>query len=533
MGRIDKLLDGWIGERCKSSSPGVALLVLQDGMETVQLVRGAANVETGTPISVHSDFDAGSIAKTVTGICIALLEDEGALSLETSVREFLTELPNSLSRVNVSHLLRHESGLHNYSTMLYFMSGWHPHEPPTPKEVLRAVCRAPGLKWLPGSRYEYLDSNYFLLAQIVERASGMSFGAFAQERVFQPLGMKDSFMTDVEAPEDVTMAEGYASYPSELRSPHAYRTDWKETHYSTGLCYRHVGAEGFRTSVSDLATLGRELLDPSVFRKETVARVVAPSRVRGDGLGYGYGLNAGRYLGLHFFGHDGMIQGFTGSLSAYPEHDLLIACLTNREDLGAWEVRDFLLREILEVESPSEAAVLHVRGAAPIPPLGLYLDRKTSSFLRLTVDEDDLQAEINGEASYKATYQVRSPSTTNVNPQRIQVQRKDGSQSFDAFIETVASNGFDAYAGSFHCDELQTTFHVEATEVGIRLTNADPKRPSMDLDYTPTIQDYFWSHDPHPGISQLEFLRESDRVVAFRYRDYDGDRREVFVFKRR
>jgi len=105
-------------------------------------------------------------------------------------------------------------------------------------------------------------------------------------------------------------------------------------------------------------------------------------------------------------------------------------------------------------------------------------------------------------------------------------------KAFEPFVGSASELQLDEYAGDYACEMLQTRFTVSPAEAGIRLTNTDPKRPSMDLDYTPTIRDFFWSHDPHPGISQLEFLRESGRVVGFRYRDYDGDEREAFVFTR-
>ena len=532
MGQIEKLLDKRIGERCRSSSPGVALLALQGGMEAVQLVRGVASVETGTPISIHSCFDAGSIAKTVTGICIALLEDEGALSLGATVRKFLPELPESVSSVNLNHLLRHESGLHNYSTMLYYMFGWHPHNPPTSEDVLDSLCRAPGPKWSPGSRYEYADTNYFLLARIVERITELPFGVFARKRLFEPLHMRDSYMTDAAGLVDAEVAEGYAPYPIALRSPREYRTAWEEGHYPVGLCYRHVGAEGFRTSVTDLARLGREVLAPSIVDADTMARIVSPSRVRVDGVGYGYGLNIGRHFGQAFLGHNGMIQGFTASVSAFPEHDLVIACLTNREDLGAWGLRDLVLSEFFGLTPPAATSVLRLSGRLFQPRSGLYLNRDTASFVEITREEGVLHASVNGESPRPIEYKTEFPAASQREVETVVVHRDGRSRSFEPFVGSASELQLDEYAGDYACEMLQAGFTVSPVETGVRLTNIDPKRPSMDLDYSPTIRDFFWSHDPHPGISQLEFLRESGRVVAFRYRDYDGDRREVFVFKR-
>jgi len=515
--------------KCDEHAPGVALRVLQAGEEVLTLTRGLARLEGEVATTARTAFDAGSIAKTVTGICIAMLEAEGKLALNAGIRDFLPELPEHLAGVTLEHLLRHESGLHDYSTMLYFMSGWHPHEPPTSQQVLETLGRAPGPKWEPGSRYEYADTNYFLLGRVVERVADEALGTFAMRRVFEPLGMINSFMTDCAPADGADVAVGYTPYPIRFQSPHSFRSSWERGWHPVVHRYRHTGAEGFRTCAADLAVLGQELLHPSVVDEKTMSRVAAPSRVRNDGLGYGYGLNAGTYRGLQFLGHDGMIQGFTASLSVFPEYDLVIACLTNREDLGAWGFRDCVLRELLGVApSPGDSHLLCLSGPWSEPRAGRFLDIETGSFLELSRDDGDLQASVNGERPQPATYEACACE----GPEVVDLLLGGKAQAFMPFVESASKLKLEEYAGKYECAELQTVFHVEATQAGIRLTNADRGHPSMDLDYTPTIPDFFWSHDPHPGISQLEFAREQGRVVAFRYRDYDGDGREAFLFVR-
>ena len=119
MEAIKRQLDEKLAALCDSSSPGAALRVMREEDESLLLTRGLAEVEIDKPISAHSAFDAGSIAKTVTGICVAMLEDEGGLATGTSIRGFLPELSHYAGDISVEHLLRHESGLHNYTTLLY------------------------------------------------------------------------------------------------------------------------------------------------------------------------------------------------------------------------------------------------------------------------------------------------------------------------------------------------------------------------------------------------------------------------------
>jgi len=531
MERIRRLLDTKLSAACDDESPGVAVLVERSGSERLHLTKGCADVANGTSISIHTCFDAGSIAKTVTGLCIGLLVDEGKLSLSASVRAFLPGLPDATSCVSIEHLLRHESGLHDYSTLLYYMAGWHPQAAPTSQEILEVLSRAPGPKWEPGSRYEYADTNYFLLARVIERVTGEPFGTVARLRVFEPLGMSDSYMTDVAPPKDAETAEGYAAYPIELRSPYEFRQTWKESFYPVRHRYRHTGAEGFRTSVADLATLGRELLEPMTIDPSTMARITTPTRVREDGLGYGYGLNAGMLDGLEFLGHDGMIQGFTASLSIFPEHRLAIACLTNREDIGAWMCRNAVLRDVLGAETTEEIDRLCVSGSARELRPGFYLCPETSGSLEVMVDRGTSRARVNGGEIQPIVFTGSVPGDRSASGGAIEVDCHGDKQSFASF-DAQPVRCFDEYAGVYRSEELQTAFTVEGIGTGIRLTNADSARPSMDLEYAPTIHDFFWSHDPYPDISQLEFLRTDGRVAAFRYRDYDGDGREVFVFRR-
>ena len=531
MEKTRRLLDETLSPLYASDSPGAAVLVVQNGAERLRFTTGLANTDTHTPITVHTAFDAGSIAKTITGFCVAMLEDDHKLSLDANIREFLPELPDAASRISIAHLLRHESGLHDYSTLLYFMAGWHPHAPPTSELILEILSRVPGPKWPPGSRYHYADTNYFLLARAIERIVDMPFGQFAEHAVFKLLGMNDSFMTDTALPGVGEVAEGYAAYPIGLGSPHMTHAASRPGHYPVGLRYRHTGAEGFRTSVADLAALGREILAPSRIKAATMARITAPVRLREGALGYGYGLNVGTYLGLEFFGHNGMIQGFTASLSVFPDHNLVIAGLTNREDVSAWSYRNFALKELFGVEPSTASESVRIGGSSPKPRPGFYLDPMTSSFLVLTVDNETLCAGLNGGVPQPVNYETRC-SVGEEDDARITVRRDEQTHQFVPFIDALRTPPLQAYTGNYVRKPLQTTFCVAATNAGIQLTNTDPARPSMDLTYTPTIQDFFWSHDPYPGISQIEFLRDGGRIATFRYRDYDGDGREAFVFRR-
>lgn len=522
----------------RSGDPGGVVLVSSHGRQEAFAAAGTASPQSDEPLTLRIPFDTGSVAKIVTGLAIAILEEEGALSPTARLRDILPEFPAYGDRLRVEHLLHQESGLRNYFGLLYYRAGWHPRLSPSPDEVFQALCRVGSLAFEPGSKYEYCDSNYFLLARIVEHVRGERFGAFARSRILDPLGMKDTYVSD-DVVRTRAHAEGYVDYaidlasPFELRGIGAPRTALQPVR----LDYRHVGAEGLYASAHDLALLAKHILFPSLVSPETMRhRILRTPRVRDDGFGYGYGLNVGTYRGRRFIGHDGAIWGYTASLAVFPDEELEIVALTNREDLGAWDLRSAVL-DAIGITGEKRTCARPATKSAPSskkPPehlVGMYFDPEASRALELAQKDGGLTVSISGSAPIDLdrvgtqTLQgpggnptISFPATQRRRP-ALTVHEGDGETStFVPFIGRTGRRSFLEYEGPFHCAELATTFDVEAVDTGIRLRNRDPRRPSMDLDYTPTIHDRFWSRDPYPELIEIRFLREADVVCAFVYR---------------
>jgi CubicO group peptidase (beta-lactamase class C family) len=529
--------------------PGGVVLVASRGEHVASASSGVASLDTRDPISLHTSFDVGSVTKVVTGLAVAILEEEGALSPIDRLRDLLPEFPAYGDALRLEHLLHQESGLRNYFGLLYYRAGWHPRLSPSPDEVFEALCRVGSLTFEPGSKYQYCDSNYFLLARVVERVSGERFGTFARSRILDPLGMKDTYISDIVA-QGREKAEGYVDYAIDLESPFklrgigAPRTPLQPVR----LDYQHAGAEGLYASANDLALLTKHILFPSLVAPETMRnRVLHAPRVRDDGLGYGYGLNVGTYRGRRFIGHDGGIWGYSASVAVFPDDGLEIVALTNRDDLGAWDLRSAVLDSLGIGTQNADVAKPPVRRGAPPKRswkqlVGLYLDPATpASYLEIlehdagpavsfsggeAVDLDWLdEATLEGPGGRPAI----TISAAGRGRPTLEVREVDGITSrFEPFVEAKGRGAFLDYEGAYHCVELTTTYGVEATQTGIRLRNRDPRRPSMDLDYTPTIRDYFWSRDAYPGLVEVRFERDGGDVRSFVYR---GGREDLYFVR--
>lgn len=518
--------------------PGAVVMVVSRNGQLVAEAAGLASLAAQEPNTLATPFDTGSVAKIVTGLAVEILEEEGALLPHTPVRDVLPELPAYTDPLRVWHLTHQESGLRSYFTLLYYMAGWHPRRAPTPVVVFETLCRAGSLAFDPGSRFEYCDSNYFLLARMVERVTGEPFGEFARRRILEPLGMTDSSFTDISSSSRVAL--GYETYPLELASSYAQRRlrEGQKSWYRAALDYKHVGAEGFQASARDLSRfVAGLLLHPAELASRAHERIRWTPRMRESGFGYAYGLNVGTHKGRRFVGHDGRIWGYTASVSAFPDDGIGIVCLTNRGDLGAWHLRDCVLDGL---DGWSETAQARPATSRVARVVARYLDPTTARYVEMSEACGAKTIRLCGGGPVEL--ETAEDGTLCGGGLRLAVSARNGpllvqrggghTEAFEPFIETGGRETRSEYTGTYRCAELETAFRVAATHTGVRLTNRDPHRPSMDLDYEPTIPDFFWARDPYPELSQLQFLRAEGRVTAFIYRDVDGDRREDFRFLR-
>ena len=174
----------------------MALAVIKDGKIVYERGYGMAKLEDGIVNTPDKVFDIGSVSKQFTAACVAMLVRDGKVRVEDDIRKYLPEMPAYGKPVTVDHLLHHTSGIRDYNALLS-LAGFRPEsDSPTVEEAVEIIRRQKKLNYTPGEEYSYTNSGFFLLSQIVERVSGKSLNAFAQERIFKPLGMTKTLFQD-------------------------------------------------------------------------------------------------------------------------------------------------------------------------------------------------------------------------------------------------------------------------------------------------------------------------------------------------
>jgi CubicO group peptidase (beta-lactamase class C family) len=319
------------------NAPGAAVLVVHDGKAVFRRGYGVADLRTLTPIDARTNFRLASFTKQFTAACIMLLERDGKLHYDDHLTDFFPEFPAYGKAITVRNLLNHTSGLPDYEELLM------KQYPDTVPEKIPQIHDAGVLKILeqqssgifaPGSRWEYSNSGYAVLATIVEKVSGKSFGQFLRERIFTPLQMRDTVAYEKGKNEVVHRAYGHSKE----------KDGWRQTDQSPTSAV--LGDGGIYSSLDDLEKWDRALREYTLLSAAEMEPALTPVRPTGgpaaapDGpsVSYGFGWFLGPYRGHKRMSHDGETIGFRTTIQRFPEDRLTIIVLANRVDINPEEL---------------------------------------------------------------------------------------------------------------------------------------------------------------------------------------------------
>lgn len=185
---------------------GVVLLA-RGGQVLLHRAYGMADAQAGRPNTLDTRIGSGSVPKMITAVAVAQLVEQGRMSLDDTLGALLPDYPNADARrtVTVRHLLTHSAGIADP-----FGAGASPGARyATPGEWVAFVADKP-LEFAPGTRTQYSNGGFAVLAAIVERVSGQPFATYVRERVFRPAGMRAA---DADAYAALPWARGYSRVP--------------------------------------------------------------------------------------------------------------------------------------------------------------------------------------------------------------------------------------------------------------------------------------------------------------------------------
>lgn len=276
---------------------------------------GVQDLKTKDSLNINSLFQIASVSKTFTAMAIMLLVEDDAIKLDQEIIEFFPDFP--YSGVTVKDLLTHRSGLPKY---LYTTEvAWKDQGLKTNKDVLKHLIEEhPNRQGNPDRFFAYNNTNYALLPLIIEQASGMPFSEFMQVRIFNPLGMKDTYIYSAD----------HQNLPQENITTGYTRRDIPDKLVATdGI----VGDKNIYSTVGDLLKWERANSQAYLFQQSTLDSVIiGRSNEKLGRKNYGYGwriLNEPQKDRIIY--HTGWWHGYTAILSRNPKDETVIIILSN------------------------------------------------------------------------------------------------------------------------------------------------------------------------------------------------------------
>jgi len=329
-------VDRELGRLVRPGSPGCSVAVAREGEVILARGYGLADIEHDAPITAATSFHVASISKQFTAAAILLLAGEGRLSLDDDVRRFVPEVPAfGGARITVRHLLHHTSGLRDQWALLR-MSGVRPDDVITQDDVLDLVRRQEDLNFPPGAEFNYSNTNYTLLAEIVHRVSGKPFAEFAAERILRPLGLSG---THVQA-DHTRLVPGRAN---------GYERGRDGAFHLHNPPFDTFGATSLHATASDLVRWIEALSTGRLGGARLAAAMVERGRLAdGTVLPYAAGLVDDAYRGLAVVEHGGGDAGFRAHVMRFPTERYAFAVLCNRADVHPQAIAQRLADVYLE-----------------------------------------------------------------------------------------------------------------------------------------------------------------------------------------
>ncbi|WP_442931405.1 serine hydrolase domain-containing protein [Mycolicibacterium sp. 120320] len=284
-----------LAELVQEDQPGCTVAVGRNGDVVWTGVRGLANLETGAPITPDTVMDIGSTSKQFTATAILLLANQNKLNLTDPVSRYVPGLPAWADTVTVSQLIHHQSGIPDYTGLLED-DGIDFKTPTTQEQSVRRLSQVQSLTFPPGSKFEYSNSNYLLLAEVVAKTSGVPLPQFLSTEVFQPLGLAMVMDPVGKVP---LKAVSYEPGPSGLTIADSLWEQVGDGAIQTTPSELVRWADNYRTgSVGGEQLLTAQLAD-SVETDIPGARYAAGIKEWNDGSLDHYGTWAGFHSGLH------------------------------------------------------------------------------------------------------------------------------------------------------------------------------------------------------------------------------------------
>ena len=307
-------LDNYYNKQVRAGFNG-AVLIGYNGKIIYERYFGYANKERKIPWANSSSSQLASVSKTFTGAAILYLYEHKYLNIDDPVQHYIREFP--YPNITIKMLLNHRSGLPDYTKWVPIFD--HDHDSPVSNEQMIAMMAryAPSLEFRPNTRFKYCNTNFAVLARVIEKITDMTYYDFMSRYIFQPLGMAHTFVYD----------------PARGLPPNAtisYKRNWwrEPDMFADGV----YGDKGIYSSAEDMYRWDQSFYQNKLLSNDVIELAYGPCSFEKPGIkNYGLGWRMLCYAnGNKVIYHNGWWHGNNTSFYRFIKENMTIVVLGNR-----------------------------------------------------------------------------------------------------------------------------------------------------------------------------------------------------------
>jgi len=533
--KYDEKLNRVFQEWERPDRPGGVVAVVEKGQVVYKRCFGQANVEYQLATTPQTAFDVGQLAEAVTGMALAMLEEQGKISAADPVKKYLAELPAYADGLTIAHLIHHMSGLPDWYELMT-AAGWNEGDAMTPDQIHKILKRQKQLLFEPGTKSLPSRTDFVLLGEVVRRVTGQSLRDWTWANIFKPLGMTRTLFRD------------------------SYRETVEDRAYSINYHYRDgylrgadnlgaVGSLGLFTTLDDFIKWVVDLETQEAGSARLKDKMLTSGKLSdGRESGYSYGFEVDSYKGLKRVHKSGSWGGFRTAFRYFPAASFAIFVFTNwdyswNEPNGfADSAVDACLEPLLEKPAASAAPAAAKRKPPKVSPaeLAQYVGEYRSggrNYLFIAQEKNALVFKLGSQAfrlipSGEGRFSFEDPNIPVVLTFSRGPDGKISQLSFDQGTgevvapkverETLTPDALKLYEGSYYCEELDARYEVVPGEGRLVLTGLRTR----DIALLPENRRTFAGDGA--GFQLISFLiGENGAVTGFRV-ESDSLRQLVF-----
>nr|WP_321228876.1 serine hydrolase domain-containing protein [uncultured Psychroserpens sp.] len=461
--QLEYTIDSILKTYDTNHQPGLAISVINKNEVLYSKGFGIANLDYAIKNTDSTIFSLASISKQFTAAAIWALIEEGKLSLDDNLHQFFPDFPEYGKSIKIKHLLNHTSGIRNYHTLMYLSGFDYDRDYYDNQTVLSLANRQKNLNHISGEKVSYSNTNYNILALIIEQLSGQNLNDYLKSKILLPLGMTNTFVRVSHGKVIKNRAIGYQNqddnYIYSISNQLSYGAGSMGSNAKNMIIWIHMLNENI-PEFKDLAT----------FLKTTEILTT------GKKASYARGLMVDDYKGHTTYSHSGFGFGGRTQLITIPKEDIGIIILTNLQSINptpiSYRILDLLINS-KELENTISNRSVDFKLQNFDQFTGDYKEVNSDMTMQISEENDTLKAQgsmgnnkISLQQNDTNKFVRRDAQNVKYNfkktPQYDMEISFGGTPFYFKRAKLVTSNpeNLIEFSGKFYSEELDTTYHL-------------------------------------------------------------------------